>query len=266
VTSLIRLDNSTLVIPAEDVIELYSSNVNEQLSFDLGDQLPWAKSLAVFDLETTGLDLQQARIVTACAVAIDEHGQVSGANTEWLADPGIEIPEAASNVHGVTTEIARAKGRNTKDVVSEILESLRGFFSAGIPVVAYNAPYDFTILHYEALRNGLEPLSDPKPIIDPLVLDKFVDTYRSGKRTLQVAASVYGVQLSDAHNATADAIAAGKVAQSIARKYASKLPADVFELHDAQRIWSEKQDDSYESFRRKSSPEFTVVRGWPVKL
>lgn len=240
--------------------------MNEQLSFDLNDQLPWAKSLAVFDLETTGLDLEQARIVTACAVAIDQEGQVSGSNTEWLADPGIEIPEAASKVHGVTTAIARAKGRNTKEVVSEILETLRGFFSAGIPVVAYNAPYDFTILHHEAIRNGLEPLANPMPIIDPLVLDKFVDQYRSGKRTLQVAASVYGVQLSDAHNATADAIAAGKVAQAIARKYSSKLPSDVIELHDAQKVWSVQQDDSYEIFRRKSSPDFTVVRGWPVKL
>jgi DNA polymerase-3 subunit epsilon len=240
--------------------------VNEQLSFDLGDQLPWAKSLAVFDLETTGLDLQQARIVTACAVAIDEHGQVTGSNIEWLADPGIEIPVAASNVHGVTTEIAKARGRNSKEVVSEILETLRGFFSAGIPVVAYNAPYDFTILHYEALRNGLEPLFDPKPIIDPLVIDKFVDQYRSGKRTLEFAASVYGVQLSDAHNATADAVAAGKVAQAIALKHAGKLPADVFELHDLQKVWSVNQDDSYEIFRRKSAPDFTVVRGWPVKL
>ena len=254
------------VIPTEVVYALYSSSVSEQLSFDLGDSPPWAKSLAVFDLETTGLDLEQARIVTACAVAIDERGQVTGTNTEWLANPGIEIPEAASNVHGVTTEIARARGRDTRDVVSEILETLRGFFDAGIPVVAYNAPYDFTILHFEALRNGLEPLADPKPIIDPLVLDKFVDQYRSGKRTLQVATSVYGVSLSDAHNATADAVAAGRVAQAIALKYSDKLPVDVFELHDAQKIWSVIQDDSYEIFRRKSSPDFTVLRGWPVKL
>jgi DNA polymerase-3 subunit epsilon len=236
------------------------------MSFDLGDQLPWANSLAVFDLETTGLDLAEARIVTACSVAIDERGQVTGANSEWLADPGIEIPEAASNVHGVTTEMARARGRNSKEVVSEILETLRGFFKAGVPVVAYNAPYDFTILHHEAIRNGLEPLSDPKPIIDPLVIDKFVDQYRSGKRTLQAAALVYGVSLSDAHNATADAIAAGKVAQAIALKHSAKLPADAFELHDAQKVWSVKQDDSYEMFRRKSSPDFEVVRGWPVKL
>jgi DNA polymerase-3 subunit epsilon len=239
--------------------------VNEQLSFELGDTPTWVSNLAVFDLETTGLDLRESRIVTACAVAIDELGHLRGLNKEWLADPGIEIPEAASNVHGITTDIARSNGRPSAEVVSEILETLRGFFETGVPVVAYNAPYDFTILHYEAIRNGLEPLSNPHPIIDPLVVDKFVDQYRPGKRTLQVAAATYGVSLSDAHNATADAIAAGKVAQAIGRKFASKLPADAIELHNAQIGWSLAQDESYENFRRKTSPEFTVVRGWPVK-
>jgi len=240
--------------------------VNEQISFDFNDQPDWSRRLAVFDLETTGLDLRDARIVTACALEIDQDGQVVGENFEWLADPGIEIPEAASNVHGVTTEIARANGRLAKEVVSELLETLNGFFARGIPVVAYNAPYDFTILHYEALRHGLEPISDPKPVIDPLVLDKFVDTYRSGKRTLEAAAKTYGVSLDDAHNATADAVAAGRVAQAIASKYAGKLPDDLTVLHNSQIEWSANQDASYEKFRRGSVPDFTVQRGWPVKL
>jgi DNA polymerase III subunit epsilon len=240
--------------------------VNQQMSFEFTETPDWSKRLAVFDLETTGLDLREARIVTACAVEIDEYGQVVGENLEWLADPGIEIPEAASNVHGVTTEIARANGAEASKVVSELIQTLEGFFARGIPVVAYNAPYDFTILHFEALRHGLEPISEPKPVIDPLVLDKFVDTYRSGKRTLEVAARTYGVSLDDAHNATADAIAAGRVAQAIAKQYAEKLPEDVLVLHNAQIEWSASQDASYEKFRRGSSPEFTVQRGWPLKL
>lgn len=239
--------------------------MNEQLSFDLGDTPAWAKQLAVFDLETTGLDLKTARIVTACAVQLDEQGQIIGANKEWLANPGIEIPEAASNVHGVTTEMARANGRDSALVVAEIIETLRNFFAQGIPVVAYNAPYDFTILQNEALRLGIEPLSEPAPVVDPMVIDKFADQYRSGKRTLQVVAGLYSVELSDAHNATADAVAAGRVAQALARKYSDKLPSDAMELHQAQIGWSSAQDASYEIFRRKSSPDFTVVRGWPIK-
>ena len=240
--------------------------MNDQLSFEFVQSPEWSKNLAVFDLETTGLDLREARIVTACAVQIDQDGQITGPNQEWLADPGIEIPEAASNVHGVTTELARANGRPAKEVVSELLETLKAFFAKGLPVVAFNAPYDFTILHYEALRHGLEPISQPMPVIDPMVLDKFVDTYRSGKRTLEVASSIYGVKLEDAHNATADAVAAGRVAQAIAKKYAEKLPEDVIVLHNSQIEWSASQDASYEKFRRGTSPEFTIQRGWPLKL
>ena len=59
-------------------------------------QLPaWAKRIAVFDTETTGLDLQTARIVTASVVELDESGQIVVDREEWLADPEIEIPEAA---------------------------------------------------------------------------------------------------------------------------------------------------------------------------
>ena len=45
--------------------------MNDQLSFDFNTTMPeWAKQIAVFDLETTGLDLTDARIVTACAVPV----------------------------------------------------------------------------------------------------------------------------------------------------------------------------------------------------
>ena len=153
----------------------------------------WAKSIAVFDLETTGLVLHEARIVTACAVELDAQGNIVGRDLEWLADPGIEIPEVAANVHGVTTEIARANGRPAAEVVSEILATLNGYFERGIPVVAYNAPYDFTILFHEAVRHGLTPIENPTPGIDPLVLDKHFDKYRAGKRRLENAAQQYGV-------------------------------------------------------------------------
>ena len=240
--------------------------MNEQSNFEFSGGPAWSRRLAVFDLETTGLDLREARIVTACALEIDEKGNPVGENFEWLANPGIDIPLAASNVHGVTTAFARAHGKDSKDVVAEVIATLSGFFAKGLPVVAFNAPYDFTILHFEALRHGLEPISDPKPVIDPLVLDKFVDAYRSGKRTLGASASLYGVLLGDAHNATADAIAAGRVAQAIASKYAEKLPGDVDVLHNCQIEWSLSQDQSYEKFRRGSSPDFTAKTGWPVKL
>ena len=240
---------------------------NDQLSFDFTPELPlWAQSIAVFDLETTGLDLTDARIVTACAVELDANGQIVGQDIEWLADPVIEIPTQASDVHGVTTEVARRDGRPAAEVVAELLETLRGFFDRGLPVVAYNAPYDFTILHFEAIRHGLKPIESPGPIIDPLVIDKFKDKFRKGKRRLENAAEFYHVNLADAHNATADAVAAGRVAQAIARRWAAELPATAQELHDLQVGWSEYLDADFESFMRRNNPDFTSKRGWPLKL
>jgi DNA polymerase-3 subunit epsilon len=80
------------------------------LDFDFEPNRPaWSKTLAVFDLETTGLDLQTSRIVTAAVAVLNANGEAVEVH-EWLVNPGIEIPEAAANVHGITTEMAQANG------------------------------------------------------------------------------------------------------------------------------------------------------------
>ena len=57
----------------------------------------WFDELAVFDLETTGIDVRTSRIVTAHVGVIDASGTPVEATT-WLADPGVEIPAGASAV------------------------------------------------------------------------------------------------------------------------------------------------------------------------
>jgi DNA polymerase-3 subunit epsilon len=123
-----------------------------------GGDLPssWWKALGVFDLETTGIDVETARIVTAHVGLIDATG-ASIAHGEWLADPGVEIPEQASAVHGISTERARAEGRPAAEVVAEIVAAVRAVFARGVPLVVYNAPYDLTLLDREARRHGVEP-------------------------------------------------------------------------------------------------------------
>lgn len=236
--------------------------------FDLPQSpLPaWAKKLAVFDLETTGLNLKEARIVTACAALIDENGQVIGDDVEWLADPIIEIPEIATSVHKITTAYAREHGRPAAEVVGEIVERLRGYFEQGIPVVAYNAPYDFTILHFEALRHGIKPLQNPGTVVDPLVIDKFLDRYRGGKRRLELTAEFYKVPLDDAHNATADAVAAGRVAQAIARKFFDRLDVSAEQLHQSQVAWAKDLELDFARFMQGKDPSFQPQLGWPLKF
>jgi DNA polymerase-3 subunit epsilon len=178
----------------------------------------WAQILAVFDTETTGIDPATTRIVTA-NISVIRAGGVIESSRDWLINPGIEIPAQATNVHGITTEYAREHGEDAAGAIYDIVAELQALFDSSIPVVAYNASYDFTILQREAVRYSHDPLSNPSPIIDPLVIDKQVDRYRKGKRTLEAAAAHYGVELTDAHTAAADAQAAGFVAQAIAGKF-----------------------------------------------
>jgi DNA polymerase-3 subunit epsilon len=226
----------------------------------------WSDTLAVFDTETTGLDTRYSRIVTAFVGVIDASGTVTD-SSEWLTNPGVTIPEAATAVHGVTNERAQAEGREPSGVVSEIGATLAGYLARGIPVVAYNASYDFSILHHEMVRYGLEPLADPKPIIDPLVIDRAVDRYRRGKRTLQMATAHYEVAFDGAHTADADAVAAGRVAQAMIRAHQSELPETAESLHDQQIEWSTEWADNFQAFRRgRGDAGFTASGEWPVRL
>ncbi|WP_422385785.1 exonuclease domain-containing protein [Microbacterium telephonicum] len=225
----------------------------------------WTARVGVFDLETTGVDVTTDRIVTAHVGVLDADGTVIESRS-WMADPGVDIPAGATAVHGITTERARAEGRPAAEVTAEIVAALRGLFAAGIPVVAYNAPYDFSLLKHEALRHGVEPIAAPAPVIDPLVLDKAHDRYRKGKRTLEVVAAHYAVTLTGAHDAAADAIAAGRVAQALAARFALTQPLE--ELHTQQIGWARTQAESLtEYFVRigRIDPADPVDGSWPIR-
>lgn len=237
------------------------------LNWSKGDAPEWSRVVGVFDLETTGVDVTRDRIVTAHVGIVDASGPVLQA-TNWLADPGVPIPEGAAAIHGITTGHARAHGRPAHEVVREVTDALRGLFAAGIPVVAYNAPYDFSLLKYEALRHGLAPIVAPSPVIDPLVVDKAYDRWRRGKRTLSVVAQHYAVRLDGAHEASADAVAAGRVAQALAERFAPWLPSSVHELHTRQIGWARAQAASLTEYFiqiGRIDPDETIDGSWPIR-
>lgn len=229
-------------------------------------ELPeWARVLAVFDTETTGISVDTTRIVSAHVSVLDETGHVSEPR-DWLIDPGVEIPERATAVHGITTEFARENGLDAASAIADIVAVLTAHLDSGIPLVAYNASYDFSILDREAKRYGLDPIPDARPIIDPLVIDRAVDRYRKGKRTLEAATAHYGVVLDNAHTAAADAVAAGRVAQAMARAHADKLGMSALELHDTQVRWAAEQAASFaEYLRSQGKTPYRDEGRWPVR-
>ncbi|MFT4050525.1 MAG: exonuclease domain-containing protein [Solirubrobacterales bacterium] len=222
--------------------------------------------LAAFDIESTGINPQSDRIVTA-TVSVVGGGQPA-VSTSWLADPGIEIPAGAANVHGITTEQARAEGRPAEEVVREIVETLAAEVEKGVPVVAFNARYDMTMLDREARRHGIVPLAERGAevlVVDPYVIDKQLWKYRKGKRTLTSVCEVYNVELSedDAHAADADAIAAARVAWRMGEKY-PELQVGLKELHASQILWADEQAQSLQEWFNSQGKNETVEREWPI--
>lgn len=230
---------------------------------------PAPKKLGVFDFETTGTCVETDRIVTAFVGTLDASGAVLDGQ-EWMIRPdGYAISDGAAAIHGITTDRAIAEGRPFAEVLPEIVEALAALSRIGIPVVAHNASYDFTMLAHEMSRAGfIDPpsLIDPIDIIDTFVLDKQVDKYRRGSRTLTATAAVYGVELSDeeAHGAQADAIAAGRIALVIlSRPDFDNMSWD--KLQQLQKGWAREQRASLQAYKRsKGDAGFTVELDWPL--
>lgn len=235
----------------------------------LQDPLPLADAVApgwhelpraAFDLETTGRDPHTARIVTASVVIVNGRGELLQ-HHEWMVDPGVEIPAEATAVHGISTERARAEGRLSAEAVAEVSALLTDLFVT-MPVMAFNAPYDFTVLEAEARRHGAASL-EPSTVIDPLVLDRAVDRYRRGKRTLTAMSEFYGVSLVDAHTSAADALATIGVADAIARKYPAQIQLDPLQLHAAQAQWHRTWAEDFQDFLRRKDPAAVIDAAWP---
>ncbi|BCT76838.1 3'-5' exonuclease [Sinomonas cyclohexanicum] len=223
---------------------------------------PWTiERRAAFDLETTGRNSRSARIVTASIVVLEADGSVESEH-EWLADPGVEIPAEAAEVHGISTEKARAEGRPAREVVAEVAETLQSLFDRGVPVVAYNAAYDFTVMAAECARHGLPQLTR-FPVLDPYVINKQVERYRKGKRTLGALCEQYGVILTDAHSSAADALAAAQLLDAMATRF-PELHKPAAHLHRSQIDWSAAQAADFQAYLRRTKPAAVVEGDWPV--
>lgn len=181
------------------------------LNIKVADQMP--PKIGVFDLETTGIDVESDRIVTAFIGVLDAATGVFVEKHSWLLNPGIPIPEGASAVHGITTERAQREGTDAAEGVFKIAQRLDILDRQGLPIVIYNASYDLTLLdrelqrHYPGTRQTV-----PRVVFDPLVLDKGIDKYRKGSRKLVDVAAHYRVPVeANAHDAEADCLMAGRL-------------------------------------------------------
>lgn len=223
---------------------------------------PWHQAcMTAFDTETTSPLPEEARIVTASVVRIC-NAQVE--SREWLLNPGIEIPEPAAAIHGITTAVARDKGTDPAEGVAEIADELYQAWDRDEPVIIANATYDLTVLDREMRRLNGVGVQVLGVVIDPMRIDKTLDKYRPGKRTLTDLCKTYNVKIEGAHGATADALAAARVTWRLAQKWPEYL-ARLEDLNEMQARWQAEWAADFVAYRqRRGDPVDDVRHDWPL--
>lgn len=222
---------------------------------------------AGWDTETTSTDPTEARIVTAAIIG--RGGGKSERVQTWLINPGVPIPPETTAIHGIDDARAQAEGDPPEAALDVIASMLTTCLRYGMPLVAFNTAYDWSVLHYELVRHGLPTMLDrlggqPYSLIDPLVLDKQADRYRKGSRKLQAVAAHYGVHLENWHNAEADAVAALGVADALFARHPRLAAYDAQRLFLAQQAWREEQQKGLQAHFRKTDPSAYCAPEWPL--
>lgn len=205
-----------------------------------------------FDTETTGVEVGADRIVSAAAVEFRDGVEVS--SREWLIKVDVQIPQAASAVHGITDQMSQVQGLVQVEALGEIREYL---VSSKLPVVCFNSQFDRMILDSNLERVGYQPLLGVVDIC-PYVIDKHMDKYVKGKaqRRLQPTVARYGLELNEAdwHGALADARITGLLMLAQQARYPQLFISESGELGHLVERWRKEQDASFKSWLASQPP------------
>ena len=151
----------------------------------------------LFDTETTGLDpLTGDRVIEIAAVEL-ERDLPTGRHFHVLLDPGRDVPEEATRVHGLTRADLAGKPR-FEQIASELL----AFFGED-PLVAHNAAFDFGFIDAELARIGRPSLHRGR-MVDTLAMAK--TRFPGLPNSLDALCRRFAIDLSErtTHNALLD--------------------------------------------------------------
>lgn len=215
--------------------------------------------MMAFDLETTGLDPLEDRIVQY-GLYIDFDG---GPRTNMaILNAEVDIPDEAAAVHGITTEIMKEQGIPYEEGLQDVANAFDWAWEKDVPLVIYNARFDWPFIKFQCDYAGIE-LKQPL-ILDPLILDKWTDKWRKGSRKLTAVSEYMGIELENAHDALADAEATVKVMRQIAKH--SKLRH--VGLEQLQSIQATAYDENTIGLRKwlasRGEDVSNMTLGWPM--
>lgn len=161
-----------------------------------------------FDLETTGADVPTARIVQIAIRALMEDGEVK----EWeqLINPGIPIPEEATNVHGITDEMVK-DSKTFAEWSQVLLAKMSGVDLSGYNIINFDIP----VLAEEFARCNLDWDISNVRIFDTMKIWNNLE-----RRRLEDAVMHFtGETIKDAHDALGDVRSSDMVLDAQMKKH-----------------------------------------------
>tara|TARA_Y100000768_G_scaffold269245_1_gene205801 strand:- start:1119 stop:1946 length:828 start_codon:yes stop_codon:yes gene_type:complete len=175
-----------------------------------------------FDLETTGISTNNDRIVQVALIGADSDG--NPIHHDVIVNPQRPIPREASRVHGIYDQDVRGKPI-FKECASELSELMEGSV-----IVGHNArKFDMPLLQNEFYRCGITP---PRPLV---VLDTLEAVRRlkiPRPHNLGAQCARHGIDLSNAHNAAADAAACLLLLWKVMRDHPSSFRRSLQEIEE----------------------------------
>ncbi|MFN8889361.1 MAG: exonuclease domain-containing protein [Cyclobacteriaceae bacterium] len=171
--------------------------------------------LCFFDLETTGINISQDRIIEIAVIKLMPNGETIRKTN--LINPTIPIPAESTAIHGITNADVKDKPV-FKEVAKEYVKFLEGADLAGFNILKFDMP----MLVEEFLRAEVEFDYSRKKLIDAQRIFHLME-----KRTLSAAYQFYcGKDLSDAHSAEADTQATMDVLLAQVERYENQPVTD----------------------------------------
>lgn len=171
-------------------------------------QLNLKKPICFFDLETTGINITNDRIVEISILKVHPSGKED--RKTWLVNPEMPIPKEVTAIHGISNEDVADKPTFkalAKEIYNLIKDSDLGGFNSN--------RFDIPLLAEEMLRADVDFDMKNRQSIDVQTI-----FHKMEQRTLSAAYKFYcDKSLDDAHSAEADTNATYEVLKAQIERY-----------------------------------------------
>lgn len=168
-------------------------------------------SILVFDTETTGLS-NNDHIVSICWIIYSNGNEID--RKYYIIKPvGFTIPQIASDIHGITNDIAHCYGVNILPVLNEFNDCINRVNL----LVAHNISFDHRMIKQEMKRNNLKiaecktycTMKTGKYITNIKKTNRFGE-YIKYPKLIELYQHLFNESFTGQHNAIEDTIACAK--------------------------------------------------------